>query len=201
MSEMTPTGTLPPTNQPLRIAVRRMRWFKEAFERHVAASAREIGCDFVIDDAKLGGIFLRWFRAVEAQKPSDKTQRRAFFEFAASLMLRELTADMPIRAQGAPTRAAPDSAAMFWPEGHCCTMFCLSVHGAAMAEEFHENAAIAPAIGDLRQWWSFRENAGRDASFSAGFLQMLLGQEPNWHMPDVFRARLEREAATTEGQG
>ena len=72
-------------------------------------------------------------------------------------------------------------------------MFCLAIHAAAMRQEFDAPAVIDPAIDDLRHWWSFRENALEDARFSAGFLQLLLGQTPNWSMPDVFRARLEHE--------
>ena len=189
---------MPQTNEPLRIAGRRMRRFSTAFRRHVDAYGKDIGCTFEIDDAKLGGIFVRWLRSVESQKPSDKAARKAFFEFAAGLMLRELTGDMPIRALGAPTKAAADSAAAFWPEGYACTMFCLSVHAAAVKQEYQQNAELAPAIDDLRHWWSFRENAGQDAAFSVGFLQMVLGHQPNWAMPDVFRARLQREVAARE---
>lgn len=188
-------GVLPPTNEPLRMAVRRMRWFRQAFRAHVEATGREIGCAFRIDEARLAGIFVRWLRAVQAQKPADKAERRAFFEFAASLMLRELTADMPLTATEA--AAAPEgSAAAFWPEGYACVMFCLTVHSAAVAQEYHAAPDIAPEIEELRTWWSFRENALEDARFSAGFLQMLLGQQPNWLMPDVFRQRLKAEIAT-----
>lgn len=187
-------GALPPTNEPLRVAVRRMRWFREAFRAHVAATGREIGCSYAVDEARLGGIFVRWLRAVQAQKPSDKADRRAFFEFAASLMLRELTADMPLEASAAPTAVPADSAAAFWPEGYACVMFCLSVHAAAMAQEYDASPDVAPAVEDLRHWWSFRENAAEDARFSSGFLQMLLGQTPNWSMPDVFRERLRAQA-------
>nr|MCU0909760.1 hypothetical protein [Paracoccaceae bacterium] len=155
-------SALPPTNEPLRMAVRRMRWFRQAFRAHVEATGREIGCDFAIDEARLGGVFVRWLRAVQAQKPADKAERRAFFEFAASLMLRELTADIPVVAGAPPRLADPGSAAAFWPEGYACVMFCLSVHTAAMAEEYAAAPDIAPAVEDLRHWWSFRENAAED---------------------------------------
>lgn len=181
---------LPPSNEPLRIAVRRLRWFKQAFLRHAEAQGRDLGCTFDVDEAKLAAVFVRWLTAIEQQKPSDKGQRQAFFEFAAALMLRELVADMPVRATGPATLAPSNSAAEFWPEGYCCTMFCLSVHSAAMAQEFHASTAFDPALDDLRHWWSFRENAREDAGFSAGFLQMILGNQPNWMFPDVFRERL-----------
>lgn len=184
---------LPPTNEPLRIAVRRLRWFKAAFERYVELVSREIGVRFDIDDEKLVSAFMRWLNLVEIQKPANRAERQEFFGFAAALMLRELTASMPISAVGPASLAAPGSAAEFWPEGYCCTMFCLSVHVAATAQEFHAEAALDPAIDDLRHWWSFKENTLHDASFSSGFLQMFLGNQPNWVMPDVFRARLKSE--------
>jgi hypothetical protein len=184
---------IPATNEPLRIAVRRLRWFKQAFQRHVDIYGRELGCAFEIDEPRLASVFVRWLEAIERQKPADKTQRRAFFEFAAGLMLRELVSDMPLRATTPATLSKPDSAAAFWPEGYCCTMFCVSVHAAAMAQEFHTATEIDPSFDDLRQWWSFRENTRQDVGFSAGFLQMVLGREPNWMFPDVFRARLAQE--------
>lgn len=190
------SGDLPPTNEPLRIAVRRMRWFKAAFQTYVDRSAAQLGCRFVVDQARLADNFVRWLRAVEAQKPSDKAARREYFEFATGLMLRELTANMPLTASGTPTCADAGSAAVFWPEGYVCTLFCLTVHAAAMEQEFRARPDLAPEINDLRQWWSFRENVAEDAAFSVGFLQMLLGHQPDWSMPGVFRTKLERELGT-----
>ena len=36
-------GVLPLTNEPLRIAVRRLRWFRAAFHRHAEAYGRDLG--------------------------------------------------------------------------------------------------------------------------------------------------------------
>ena len=194
MSDLPPfTGSLPPTNEPLRIAVRRLRWFRAAFDAHVAAVGDRIGCTYTVDEAKLAGIFVRWLRSVERQKPSNAKDRHDYFEFAAGLMLRELTADMPLAVKSPPSKADPGSAAAFWPEGYACTIFCLTVHSAALQQEFKDKPQVSPAINDLRDWWSFKENAQMDASFSVGFLQLILGRQPNWVMPDVFRARLSEE--------
>ena len=195
MSDLSLPRDLPPTNEPLRIAVRRMRWFKAAFQKYVDAAAVQLGCQFEIDQSKLADNFVRWLRAVEAQKPADKAARREYFEFAAGLMLRELTAAMPLTLLSPPTKAAPDSAAAFWPEGYVSTLFCLTIHAAAMEQEYRSSPDTSPAISDLRHWWSFRENIAEDASFSVGFLQMLLGNQPDWVMPGVFRAKLQRDIA------
>ena len=198
MSDLALPHDLPPTNEPLRIAVRRMRWFKAAFKKYVDAAATQLGCQFEIDQAKLADNFVLWLRAVEAQKPSDKAARREYFEFAAGLMLRELTSTMPITLLSPPTRAAPDSAAAFWPQGYVCTLFCLTIHGAAMEQEYRSRPDTSPDIADLRHWWSFRENIAEDSSFSLGFLQMLLGNQPDWMMPGVFRTKLQREMAAAD---
>lgn len=194
MSDLPPlSDSLPPTNEPLRIAVRRMRWFRAAFDAYVSAIGTRIGCTYKVDETKLTAIFVRWLRSVERQKPIGPKDRHDYFEFAAGLMLRELTADMPLVALSQPSKAAADSAAAFWPEGYACTMFCLTVHSAALQQEFKDKPQVSPAIDDLRHWWSFKENAAMDAAFSVGFLQILLGHQPNWMMPDVFRARLKVE--------
>ena len=194
MSDLPPlSGSLPPTNEPYRIAVRRMRWFRAAFGAYVEAIGVRIGCTYAVDEAKLAGIFVRWLRSVERQKPSNAKDRHDYFEFAAGLMLRELTADMPLAVVTAPTIADANSAAAFWPEGYACTMFCLTVHAAVLQQEYKDKPAMSPVTDDLRHWWSFKENARMDASFSVGFLQTLLGHQPNWMMPDVFRARLGQE--------
>lgn len=198
MSELPPlSGSLPPSNEPLRIAVRRMRWFRTAFDAYVSALGVRIGCTYKVDEAKLAGIFVRWLRVVERQKPSNAKDRHDYFEFAAGLMLRELIADMPLSVITPPTRTEANSAATFWAEGYACTLFCLTVHSAAMQQEFEDKPGVSPAIDDLRHWWSFKENARLDASFSVGFLQILLGHQPNWMMPDVFRARLREELTST----
>jgi hypothetical protein len=189
---------LPPTNEPLRLAVRRLRWFKAAFLRYVDGAGRELGCRFEVDEGRLAALFVRWLDSMSDQKPQGRDDRRDFFEFAASLMLRELTADMPLRVVGTPARAAPGSAAAVWPEGYVCTMFCLSVHCAAVEQEFHAKVVVDPAVDDLRHWWSFRENAREDSNLSAGFLQMLLGRQPNWLVPTIFRERITRSAPAPE---
>jgi hypothetical protein len=200
MSDLSRPGhSLPPTNEPLRISVRRMRWFRAAFEKFTAELGAEIGCDFTINELKLAEVFVRWLRAIARQKPSDKSARKDYFEFAAGLMLREFTADMPLEASAPATIAAADSAAAFWPEGYVCTLFCLTVHAAAAEQEFHDRPNVSLAMDDLRHWWSFRENIREDNGFSVGFLQLLMGHQPNWAMPDVFRMRLQREiSASTE---
>lgn len=187
-SPILPREAIPPTNQPLRLAIRRFRWFKLAFQAHVEAVGERLGCQFLIDDARLAEVFVRWLQAIDQQKPRDRARRQAFFDFAACLMLRELIFDLPLSRTSEPSRET-ESAGAFWPEGYACTLFCLSIHAATVKQEFNLDREISPSIDDLRSWWSFKENAAESRGFPAGFLQRLLGHEPNWAMPDVFRAQ------------
>ena len=41
-------------------------------------------------------------------------------------------------------------------------------------------------LGDLRTWWSFRENVFEDDSLAIAFLQLFAGVEPNWTTPSLF---------------
>ena len=140
----------------------------------------------------LAQAFVVWLRAVEAQRPSNAADRRAYFEFAAGLMLKELVRQMPIRATVRPTRAEADTPAGFWPEGHACTTFCLSVARAALRQEFGDEPSLAPEVTDLRTWWSFRENAHEDPNTSVAFLELFLGREPDWVAPGLFAWRAAR---------
>jgi hypothetical protein len=182
-------AALPPSNKPLRIAVRQLHWFRAAFEATARQCGEKMGCRFIVDEQKIAGIFLRWLRSIEGQKPGAKADREAFFDFVPSLVLRELIADMPLKAEQPPAHVAGNPAAEFWPEGYVCTMFCLAVHARAVEEEFHTHREIDRMVDDLRSWYSFRENAAEDAQFAAGFFQKLLGHDPNWAMPANFRAR------------
>lgn len=185
-----PRSDLPPTNEPLRTAARRLRWFRAAFRRVVTRVAEDLGCTFEIDDAKLAAIFMRWLEELDRQRPQERAERAAFLEFASSLCFRALIADLPLRALSAPARPSADEPGQFWPEAYACTIFCLSVHSAAVEQEFHVVPQLSPEATELRSWWSFRENVREDTAFSAGFLQKILGHEPNWFMPDNFRSRL-----------
>jgi hypothetical protein len=188
-----PAIAMPPTNEPLRVAVRRLHWFRSAFADYAQLVGAQIGCEFELDQTALTTVFVRWLRAVNKQKPSDHAERKDFFEFAAGLMLRELNQAKPLAARGTPCLADKASAAFFWPEGYAYTMFCIKLLTAAVEQEFHHRPDVSDAFNDLRQWWSYRENVAEEPTFAVGFLQVLMGHEPNWQMPDAFRLRLHRD--------
>lgn len=183
---------LPRSNKPLRVAVRQLHWLKAAFHAHAGFCGGTIGCKFIVDDLKLAEAFVRWLTSVERQKPKKKVERRDFFEFAPSLVLREFVRDMPVKAACPPADVDPKSPAAFWPEGYMATTFCLTVYAATMDQEYDIEVSVNQMVDDLRSWWSFRENANEDTNYAAAFFQMLLGNEPNWCLPGDFSARTRR---------
>ncbi len=189
MSDLTPL-TLPATAEPVRVAVRRLRWLHKAFADQLAAISAETGVAYRIDDRRLAAAFVSWLRRVEAQNPHDPAARRAFFTFAAGLMLEELIRTMPVSAGPLPPGADLDEPEYFWPEGFGCAIFCINVLSAVLTQEFDAGTEVVPGFFDIRSWWSFRENASEEASSVVGFFALFLGEEPDWDMPTLFRAKL-----------
>ncbi|QYZ69542.1 hypothetical protein [Neotabrizicola shimadae] len=188
MSDALP---LPATTEPLRVAIRRLRWFRDAFARQLNELTAETGVAFTVDDRTLAQIFVAWLRDVEAQKPADPAHRRAYFDFVSALMLRNLLRDLPVKAGPLPPGADTHRAEYFWPEGFACTLFCLNVRAAVIEQEFDAATELTPDFFSLRQWWSFRENVGQDADTAMGFFDVFIGANPEWQMPASFRCRLE----------
>jgi len=192
MSDLTPLR-LPATVEPVRVAVRRLRWLRRALADQLAAITAETGVAYRVDDRRLAAAFVSWLRRVEAQNPHDPGQRRAFFTFAAGLMLEELVRTMPVTAGPLPPAADAERPEYFWPEGFACTVFCVNVLSAVLAQEFDAATDVVPSFFDIRSWWSFRENAAEQLSTVIGFFDLFLGETPDWEMPTVFRDKLRTQ--------
>ena len=177
---------MPAPGQPIRKSAQRLRWFVRAFEERVAREEGETGHRFDVDRAALARVFATWLAEFQAQKPGADEEKPAYVGFAAGLMLRALI-------EGAPARVTergpggPDDPARFWPEGHLYVAFCLDVRGRVIASDFHGAQRVASALGDIRTWWSFRENVAEDPSRAIGFLDLFAGEEPDWTAPQLFR--------------
>lgn len=172
--------------QPLRQAVRRLRWFKASFRAQVGVIAQESGVDFTIDSERLVETFLEWIRAFEAQKPKSEKARHDYVGFASGLMLRQMIKSNPLSVQSLPKDCDETNPAYFWPEGYVYVAYCLNVRGAILDQDFNENRHLSPSIEDLRTWWSFKENVGENASLAISFLDLFAGETPDWNFPSVF---------------
>lgn len=198
MSDLAPLR-LPSSPEPVRIAARRMRWLRRAFSQQLDAITAETGVPYTLDDRKLAAAFVSWLRRVEAQDPHDPARRRAFFSFAAGVMLHELIRTMPVTAGPLPPSADTEHPEYFWPEGFACTVLCVNVFSAVLAQEFDATTDVVPAFFDIRSWWSFRENAAEQASSVVGFFDVFIGEEPDWDRPTIFRDKLAGRLADASG--
>lgn len=182
--------SLPRTVEPYRVAIRRLRWFRAALVHQLASLSVQTGVVYEVDDRKLAAAFVAWLRRVEEQKPDHPEHRRAFFDFAAGVMLEELLSKMPLREKAPaapPEEAGPEHV---WPEGFACTIFCINMLAAVLAQEYDEPPAVAPDFFDARVWTSFQENVQEQGSRAIGFLHLFVGATPDWVTPTLFRWRL-----------
>ena len=196
---MKPPGIVPdaefqlPADQPLRRAVRRLRWFKSTFEEQVRLVSAETGVTFRIDRRKVTKCFVQWLCAFEAQKPKESSAYLAYVGFAAGLMLRQLFVGRPLSVDAMPPDANRDDPVYFWPEGYVYVVYCLNVRQIIFKDEFHQNVVISPRLSELRTWWSLKENVTEDPATAIGFLDLFAGDEPDWLMPAVFEGRSTRK--------
>lgn len=185
---------------PVRKSAQRLRWFVRAFEDHVARAEAETGHCFAVDRTALARVFAAWLHDFQAQKPVRDEDKPAYVGFAAGLMLRALIAGAPVRIRSRAPGDASDPA-RFWPEGHLYVGFCLDVRGMVIASDFAGTQHVAPALQDLRTWWSFRENVAEDPSRAIGFLDLFAGEAPDWTAPQLFRAPRHRAAVLGDRPG
>ena len=176
------------SERPIRRAVRRLRWFRSSFIEQATAISEATGVRLKIDEVALAAAFVDWLRAFEAQKPPTVTARRPFVGFAAGLMLESLIRHKPVVADRVPEGTDLTNPAFFWPEGYVYVAYCLNVRAAVLEQDFDERRQLAPELGEIRVWWSFRENSEADASLATAFLDLFSGELPDWSRPAVFHA-------------
>ena len=179
----------------LRHRVRQLRYFRTSFHRCADLVTAHAGYGFAISDARLTAAFLNWAEIFDAQKNYSTIDRRDFAAFASGLLLQELLRERPVEARrrplAKPAEARPPlaDAAIEWPAGLLATSYCLSVLNAVAAQDFGEPFRLSPAARDPRIWQSFRENIRQDPASAVGFLDLFVGNEPNWAQPDWAPAR------------
>jgi len=175
--------------EPVRRAIRRLRWFRHSFLDHVARMEADTGVAFDRDDKALSACFIEWLRAFEAQKPGSAASRRDYVGFAAGLMLRALIDKAPLSVRSLPEGADTTHPGYFWPEGYVYVAYCLNIRAAVLEQDFHEARDTAPALSEIRSWWSFRENVAEDPELAVAFLDLFAGEAPDWEAPGIFRER------------
>lgn len=181
--------------QPIRRAIRRLRWFVGSFSSQLDEITRETGVVFSLDEQRLADVFMAWLRDFEAQKPRDPRDRKSYVGFAAGLMLRNLMSKKPVAVVSSPVDADKTNPAYYWPEGYAYVAYCLNVRSAVLEQDFDEARATSPEFDEIRTWWSFRENVGEDPNLAIAFLNAFAGDEPDWTMPALFQSSRIAEIA------
>lgn len=172
---------------PARKSAQRMRWFVEAFEAQVAETSRTTETIFEIDQIALAEVFADWIKSFEYQKPPNDDDNTAYVGFAAGLMLKSLILASPVMVISNPADADKATPAYFWPEGHLYVQFCLNVRALVLEKDFNTKQRSGEALGEISTWWSFRENVSEDPSYAISFLDLFVGQSPEWVAPQFFR--------------
>ena len=167
------------------------------FKRHVAHGVASIGwregLPARFDDGVGARIFLAWIDAVMVQKVYADINRRDYIVFGAGILLKTLLETRSIQLLSAPValRASgrPNAIAAVWPEGFLATAYCLSVLDAVLEQEGFETITLGPAADSVAVWQSFRENVGADPRLAIPYLDLFIGNEPNWGEPTWARNR------------
>ena len=185
---LTPLKTEVLQVEDLSHEARRFRTIVWSFQRNLELLFKDTGLSANVDATALAAAFSNWRQAFDKSKYLADVNRHDFVIFAAGLMLRELIAARPLKAEaeGLPTLPGHiDHRLARWPEGYAYTSFCLSV-AAAILKELGDKEPEASRIADDPKFWdSFRENALEDPNTAIGFFDLVCGQKPNWMAPAV----------------
>ena len=173
--------------QPIRKSAQRLRWFFRSFEEQVARVSAETGISYVVDNKALAGVFAEWLKLFNAQKPTVDEQKPAYVGFAAGLMLQTLIEKQPVRVIAKPAEIDHASPAHYWPEGYLYVTYCLHVRSLVIEIDYQGEQGPDDALGDMRSWWSFKENVEEDPALAISFLDLFAGETPDWERPGFFR--------------
>jgi hypothetical protein len=171
--------------------VRGLSFFKQHVAQGVASIGRREGVPARFDEKTAPRIFLSWIDALMAQRAFADVDRRDYITFGAGILLKTLLEERPIRLLSgqAKTTSGSGDLVSIWPEGFLATSYCLSVLDAVLDQEGLETFALGPAASDRGVWQSFRENVMQDPRLAIAYLDLFIGNEPNWTVPTWARSR------------
>ncbi len=179
----------------LRSSIRRLGMFLRTMDFACRRFNARYDLDLAISRRDLTRAFFEWVREFSRQRDLADRDRRDFSHFAAGLLLRSLIRHRPVtnarsgRRADAPATGAERDIVDFWPEGVFYFEFCITVLDKVLAEQALDGIDVAPDALELRTWQSFRENVAADPNVAIPFLDLLLGNAPEWDLPAAARFR------------
>lgn len=174
--------------------VRGLQYFTRHVSRGVEAIGRHDGVPAEVDRSAAARVFLDWVRDLTAQKHMASVNRRDYIVFGAGLLMTRLHHRDVIRVRGAADTAEGRAVtghplASVWPEGYLGTVYCLTVLDTVLRQEGLEPIQLQPIASDPRTWESFRENCREDPRRAIPFLDLFVGNVPNWTLPTAAAER------------
>ncbi len=170
---------------------RRFRTILWSFEKNLELLFKDTGLSARVDHAALANAFSRWRQTFDRTKHLADINRHDFVIYAAGLMLKELIAAAPLKAEALDAGMLPEFPAHVdhrlkrWPEGYAYTSFCLSVAAAILKEMGDQEPVPAKSADDTAFWDSFREHAVENPATAIAFFDLVCGGDPNWDAPEV----------------
>lgn len=184
----------------LRHRVREIRFFESSFRRNLALRLENTGMTSHTDRAKLHAAFLGWVDNFHGTRDIAEKDRRDFVCYASGRMLAELFRHEPLTISNSDYKDDPILAE--WPEGSIYASYCLGVALSVLKQDFDGAPHLTEASRDRRVWHSIRENIRDNPDYAIPFLDLLIGQTPNWTDPSLperrpaMRAKLSMMASS-----
>lgn len=167
----------------LRHRMRDLRFFETSFRRNIALTLADTGMRAKTDPSRLRSSFLAWLEAFHATQSFAAIDRFDFICLSAGRMLAELLRHNPLTVIG--EAANKDAPGDLWPEGSAYIGYCLGVALTVIEQEGYRRPPFHDHTKDPRLWHSFNENARDNPDFAIPFIDLLLGQTPNWTEPTL----------------
>ena len=178
----------------LKHRIRDIRFFETTFRRNTHLMLRNNGRQPIINETLLRSTFLMWLEDFQAKRQFAEIDRRDFICFSAGKMLAELLRFEPISIL--PTSIGSSAIETHWPVGSAYVSYCLGLALSVLEQELHMPTIVSEYANDARFWQSFRENTADNPDFAIPFLDLLLGQTPNWTEPRLGEQRPAIKART-----
>lgn len=178
----------------LRHRIRDLRFFEESFRRNVTLTLAGESLTSKTDQARLRSSFLAWLETFHETRHLADIDRRDFICFSAGRMLAELVRYDPLSV--AASKSGEKDGSGDWPVGAAYVSYCLGVAMSVMEQEFNFSSPLPDLANDPRVWQSFQENVRDNPDLAIPFLDLLLGQAPNWSEPSLAEQRPAVKAKT-----
>lgn len=193
--------------------IRNLDWFLATFTSFARTLEPHVGNRFEVSEEKLRRVFFDWIELFESPEVKDYARRNYWdcVDYIAGMGLTGLISHQPLaRDNRAFVRQQAEPAALvrllgvkarsveqipqiieFWAEGFVYVCFCLSCIKQLRQQKGRARPEVNDdAFGELRFWWSFKENALEDHTTVLYYLDQILGNNPAFTASNSLNLRI-----------